>query len=133
MVRSDMAVIRSVNNEYRAKIAGRRCVFWIIFIIGIIVPGIIIFLLRNFAGGPQFPDDQILKGAPQFVVLSLVVVFAAYLRQVSVAAMEQRNKLLAGGLWNYPTDRNYDYVVDKARALDKTIYGLSLAAPFLII
>ena|SRR5438128_2964868 len=75
---------------------------------------------------------RFLKGAPQFIVLSLVVVFAAYLRQLSSGAVELRNKIVGGEIWSYPPDCGYSFVQDKIEALDKTADILSVVGPLLI-
>jgi len=83
-------------------------------------------------GGPNVCTDPLLKGAPQFIVLSLVVVFAAYLRQLSSGAVELRNKIVGGEIWNYPPDRGYSFVQKKVEALDQTADTLSVVGPLLI-
>jgi hypothetical protein len=83
-------------------------------------------------GGANVCIDPLLKGAPQFIVLSLIVVFAAYLRQVFVGAVEMRNKIIGGEIWNYPSGRGYGFVRNKIKALDKTADALSLVGPLMI-
>src|SRR5216683_6565240 len=74
----------------------------------------------------------LLKGAPQFIVLSLLVVFATYLRQLSSGAVELRNKIVGGDIWNYPPDCGYSFVQKKVEALDRTADTLSVVGPLLI-
>lgn len=112
----------------------QRRLFWLIFPSWIVVLAFTVWLVSWRTGGPKLNTNQplLLQGAPQFIVLSLVVVFAAYLRQVSAGAVELRSKIRGGEVWNYPPDRGYRYVADKMEALGNTVYSLSLAAPFLI-
>jgi hypothetical protein len=75
--------------------------------------------------------EPILKGAPQFIVLSLVVAFAVYLRQVSTNASELRDKIKRGKEWNYPLGAAH--TEDKLQALDGVCEKIGITAPFMIL
>jgi len=75
--------------------------------------------------------EPVLKGAPQFIVLSLVVAFAVYLRQVSTNASELRDKMKRGKEWNYPPGTAH--TEDKLQALDGVCEKIGITAPFMIL
>lgn len=51
--------------------------------------------------------DPILKGPPQFILLAIIVALSAYLRAVRSSAVEQRDKIASGKVWNYPLEPPY--------------------------
>jgi hypothetical protein len=114
------------------RINSRRRRFKAAFLSGIAGISLIVWGLSRGMGGPNVCIDPLLKGAPQFIVLSLVLVFAAYLRQLSSGAVELRNKIVGGEIWNYPPDRSYSFVPKKVEALDQTADTLSVVGPLLI-
>ena len=114
------------------RLNSRRWRFKVAFLGGIAGISLIVWGISRGMGGPNVRTDPLLKGAPQFIVLSLVVVFAAYLRQLSSGAVELRNKIVGGEIWNYPPDRGYSFVQKKVEALDETADTLSVVGPLLI-
>lgn len=118
--------------SYMARIDRSRKVFWGAFGILAILEGLALWSAHHYFGDQMEPSsDPILKGAPQFIVLSLVVAFAVYLRQVNTNASELRDKINSGQVWNYPVES--DHAEDKMQALDGVCEKLGIAAPFLIL
>src|SRR5438876_5312625 len=122
----------SEQKSFCERLNRRRRRFKAAFLGGIAVISLSVWGVSRRMGGPNVCTDPLLKGAPQFIVLSLVVVFAAYLRQLSSGAVELRNKIVGGEIWNYPPDRGYSFVQNKVEALDETADTLSVVGPLLI-
>ena len=122
----------SEQKSFCERLNRRRRRFKAAFLGGIAVISLSVWGVSRRMGGPNVCTDPLLKGAPQFIVLSLVVVFAAYLRQLSSGAVELRNKIVGGEIWNYPPDRGYSFVQKKVEALDETADTLSVVGPLLI-
>jgi len=122
----------SEQKSARERLDRRRWRFKAALLGGIAGISLIVWWVSRTMGGPNVHTDPLLKSAPQFIVLSLVVVFAAYLRQLSSGAVELRNKIVGGEIWNYPPDHGYSFVQKKVEALDRTADTLSVAGPLLI-
>jgi hypothetical protein len=66
----------------------------------------------------------LLNGPPAFIILVLLMAIAAYLRQVSTTALDRRDLIKGGGVWNYPpgethTDMRVKFLEDTRRTLNK--------------
>jgi len=73
----------------------------------------------------------LLSGPPAFILLSLVIAFAVYLRQGSNRAVELWTRIQAGEEKIYPIGR--DHTNQKLTALENTHDNIDVAAPFLIL
>jgi hypothetical protein len=82
------------------------------------------------ANGNAIPPAPLLSGPPAFTLISLLVAFAVYLRQVSDRAIELWTKIKAGEEKIYPCGE--DHTNQKLAALENTHENLDIAAPFLI-
>jgi hypothetical protein len=69
--------------------------------------GVVSLVTWKYYSGIVISKEPLLKGPPEFILLALVVAFTAYLRQVHVSAIEQRDKIRKGEVWNYPLHRPY--------------------------
>ena len=117
--------------KYAQRIRRRERKFWVIAIFAFALLLISAKIAYSYLGESRHQGvDNLLKGPPQFIVLSLVVAFAVYLRQVGSAAMELRDKIKDGKVRLYPLGQKFTET--KLENLEKTYENLSLAAPFLI-
>jgi len=115
---------------YKERTVRGRRVFWFAFGVLVVMVASLLFVAYRFWGIQRDPlVDPVLKGAPQFIVLSLVVAFAVYLRQVSTNASELRDKIREGNVWNYPAAHSKQ----RMEALDGISEKISVAAPFMIL
>jgi len=103
---------------FEDRLARAQKIFWLAFAIFVVTLAGMAWGAHRCFGDQRDPSvEPVLKGAPQFIVLSLVVAFAVYLRQVSTNASELRDKIKSGTMWNYPlgtahTEDHYCPVVE---------------------
>jgi hypothetical protein len=71
-----------------------------------------------------------LSGSAQFAVLAIVVALSVYLRQVYANALDLRDKIRGGLVWNFPPSEPHSK--EKMEALDSMAEKLAFAGPFLI-
>jgi hypothetical protein len=117
---------------FEDRLARAQKIFWLALAIFIAILIGVIWGTRHWLGDQRDASiEPALKGAPQFIVLSLVVAFAVYLRQVSTNASELRDKIKSGTMWNYPLGTAH--TEDKLQALDGICEKIGITAPFMIL
>jgi hypothetical protein len=116
---------------FEDRLARAQKIFWLAFAIFVVTLISVIWGIRCLGGQTDSSVEPILKGAPQFIVLSLVVAFAVYLRQVSTNASELRDNIKSGKVWNYPPGKAH--TEDKLQALDGVCEKIGITAPFMIL
>jgi hypothetical protein len=79
---------------------------------------------------PKSAIEPPLNGSAQFAVLGLAVALSVYLRQVRANALDLRDKIRGGQVWNYPLEERHSEW--KMEALDSMAEKLAFAGPFLI-
>jgi hypothetical protein len=95
--------------------------------------GVVALVTCKYYSGIVPSKEPLLKGPQEFILLALIVAFTAYLRQVHMSAIEQRDKIRKGEVWNYPLHKPYhEYTMAKVKALDNVAESLAIASPFLI-
>ena len=98
-----------------------------------VLSGVVSVVTWKYYSGIVLSKEPLLKGPPEFILLALIVAFTAYLRQVHMSAIEQRDKIRKGEVWNYPLHTPYhEYTKAKIEALDSVAESLAIASPFLV-
>jgi len=98
-----------------------------------LLAGVVSLVTWKYYSGIVPSKEPLLKGPPEFILLALIVAFTAYLRQVHMSAIEQRDKIRQGKVWNYPLHKPYhEYTKAKMKALDSVAENLAIASPFLV-
>jgi hypothetical protein len=93
--------------------------------------GVILLFTAGLYWLPEPQNDTLFAGPPQFIVLSLIVALGLYLRQVSVHALELRDKIQLGDAWKGQYQKRY--ATQKIRQLEKTSETIMLVSPFVIL
>lgn len=115
------------------QMAFRRRLFWVVLGVWLSLLSWLARFMYLTTDGSVL-KDPLLKGPPQFILLALIVALSAYLRQVRSSAVEQRDKIANGDLWNYPMDSPFvSFTERKLELLDSVANNLTLATPFFII
>lgn len=100
-----------------------------IWSVSMAISGVVLFLSTKRA-----PSDPVLKGPPQFILLAIIVALSAYLRAVRSSAVEQRDKIAGGEMWNYPLESPYSAFTErKLELLERVAKTLTVISPFFII
>src|ERR1700688_1009092 len=85
---------RAMAHKYADRIRSREKKFWLIAAIFFVILVVSTIIAFRWLGDARYQNaDNLLKGPPQFIVLSLVVALAVYLRQLAAGAMEFRDKI----------------------------------------
>lgn len=107
----------------KSQILGALCLILFVFLIT--------YWTAEWLGVSQ-DIEPLLKGPPQFIVLSLVVAFAVYFRQISISAEDLWDKIREEEeeAFFYPIGRQH--TEDKMRSLERTSENLSIVAPFMV-
>jgi len=131
----DMGIKRE-RGILEKRISRYQLAFWLLIFgwaSGIIVSFLYLFRVWRALSIPA-NTHPLLSGAPQFTLLALIVALGAYLRQIRNNAVEQRDRIAAGGAWNYPTDKPYwGFTERRVRLLDNISLYLTLASPLVIL
>src|SRR2546428_13824851 len=115
-------------DKYEERIRKREKIFWLIaFVVFLILTASTIAAYRCLGESRYQNTDNFLKGPPQFIVLSLVLALALYLRQIGAGAMEFRDKIKNGKVPLYPTRQKF--TEDKLDILEAIHENLSLTTP----
>jgi len=86
------------------------------------------------SGSQKVLSTPLLSGAPQFTLLALIVGLSAYLRTVRSNAVELRDKIAGGGVWNYPIEGDRRFLTGmKLELLDNVATKLLLMSPLLVM
>jgi hypothetical protein len=100
-----------------------------VFVGGVIiafVASIVVYFLMAPKG-----SDPLFFGPPQFVVLAILVAFGAYLRQLSLASADLRDKIRCGEVWNFPPTE--EYAKAKMQQCDRVCDVIRFVTPFMIL
>lgn len=75
----------------------------------------------------------LLNGAPSFTILAFTVALAAYLRQVSMTAQENLEKIKSNSIASFPYegDKAHKHTWEKLALLESTRNGISTLTPWL--
>ncbi len=141
----EMNVLRSTSDFERETARRLRLtlfglITWLIFL-GVISVWLYAKTTPSLADARATPSqarfalkDPLLKGPPQFILLTMIIGLSAYLRQVRAAAVELRDKIAAGSVWNYPLQPPYlVFTRRKIRLLDEVSSTLTTISPFFIL
>jgi len=118
-------------HKYADRIRSREKKFWLIAAIFFFILVVSTIIAYRCLGDARYQNaDNLLKGPPQFIVLSLVVALAVYLRQLAAGAMEFRDKIRNERVRLYPSGQRFTEA--KAKNLERIYEILGLTTPFLI-
>src|SRR5579872_3997539 len=130
----EMGINRSLSEDWQQVLITRRTIRRLSLRSLCICFGIVAALeyaSHRFALG-HATSTTLFGGAPQFIVLALIMALAAYLRSVRADTIKARETVRLDTPWPKVPDRTFTkYVETRKSHLDRIVMSLSVAGPFI--